>query len=178
MYEDQNGYCRLAIEKNKKHLRPVHTFHYLADGHSLLRKLTREYNLCPKLCFLQTDNAACEGTKEKYCYGACDQEESPEIYNQRVQEAVDSLSAQPSFAIIDAGLSAEEQSCILVCDGKFYGMGYIPADLQLTNPQELKDMITPYKENIFIRNIVNGYAARFPAKVKNFSFSMADHSIH
>ena len=29
---------RLAIEKNKKHLKPVHTFHYLTDGHSILRK--------------------------------------------------------------------------------------------------------------------------------------------
>ena len=38
MYEDQNGYYRLAIEKNKKQLKPVHTFHYLADGHSVLTK--------------------------------------------------------------------------------------------------------------------------------------------
>ena len=38
-YEDQNGYLRLAIEKNRQQLKPHYTFHYLADGHSILRKL-------------------------------------------------------------------------------------------------------------------------------------------
>ena len=58
LYEDQNGYLRLAIEKNKKHLKPVYTFHYLTDGHSILRKLIREFQLCPKLCFMQTARQA------------------------------------------------------------------------------------------------------------------------
>ena len=41
-----------------------------------------------------------------------------------------------------------------------------------TDPEDLKDYMTPYKENSFIRNLVNGYAARFPGKVnmlKNIS---------
>jgi DNA polymerase-3 subunit epsilon len=169
LYEDQNGYYRLAIEKNRKQLKPVHTFHYLADGHSILRKLIREYNLCPKLCFLQTDHSACEGIREQYCKGACEQKETPGAYNTRLQEAIASLTTQPSFAIIENGLNAGEQSCVLVWEGRFYGMGYIPADIQLARPEELKDLMTPYKENLFIRNLVNGYAARFPAKVKFFS---------
>jgi DNA polymerase-3 subunit epsilon len=53
-YEDQLGYTRLAIEKNKKQLTPVCTFHYLVDGHAMLRKIMREHELCPKLCFMQT----------------------------------------------------------------------------------------------------------------------------
>ena len=32
----------------------------------------------------------------------------------------------------------------------------------------LKDFLTPYKENIFIRNLINGYAARFPEKLLRF----------
>ncbi len=169
LYEDQNGYHRLAIEKNKKHLKPVHTFHYLTDGHSILRKLIREYNLCPKLCFIQTATSACDGILEKYCFGACEQEEEPSEYNARVQEAIDSLSIKPSFAILENGLNADEQSCILIWEGRFYGMGYIPSDVQLSDPEELKDFLTPYKENLFIRNLVNSYAARFPEKVKLFS---------
>jgi DNA polymerase-3 subunit epsilon len=178
LYEDQNGYYRLAIEKNKKHLKPVHTFHYLTDGHSILRKLIREYNLCPKLCFLQRDGAVCEGIKEKYCLGACEQEENIHEYNGRVEKAIESLSTKPTFAIIDNGLRAEEQSCILVWEGKFYGMGYISSDIQISDPQELKDLLTPYKENLFIRNIVHGYAARFPGKVKNLSPSTVYQSSH
>jgi hypothetical protein len=44
-------------------------------------------------------------------------------------------------------------------------MGYIPADIPVTNAEMLKDFITVYKENSFIRNLVHGYAARFPQKV-------------
>jgi DNA polymerase III subunit epsilon len=167
-YEDQNGYLRLAIEKNKKQLKPIHTFHYLVDGHAMLRKIIREFKLCPKLCFMQTDNEKCEGFKEGYCYGACELKEKPSDYNDRVQEAISSLQAQPSFAIIEKGLNTDEKSCILVWKGKFFGMGYLPADIQITEPEILKDLLTPYKENIFIRNIINGYAARFPQKVLRF----------
>ncbi len=53
-YEDQRGYLRLAIEKNRSRLQPIYSFHYLVDGHTLLRRIMREYQLCPKLCFMQT----------------------------------------------------------------------------------------------------------------------------
>jgi DNA polymerase-3 subunit epsilon len=172
-YDDQNGYYRLAIEKNRKQLNPLYSFHYLSDGYSVLRKLSKTYQLCPKLCFLQTDSDRCEGIHEGCCYGACEKQETAETYNKRVIAAIDSFSAQPSFAIVDSGLSAEEQSCILVWEGKFYGMGYIPTDLQVNDPEQLKDLITPYKENLFIRNIVNGYAARFPGKVRHFALATA-----
>jgi len=167
-YEDQNGYLRLAIEKNKKRLNPVYSFHYLVDGHTLLRKVIRDFNLCPKLCFIQTGNEKCEGIKENYCKGACELKEKPASYNSRVKEAIASMQIQPSFAIIDKGLTKDERSCILVLNGNFYGMGYIPADIQITDPEMLKDMITAYKENIYIRNLINGYATRFPSKVLLF----------
>jgi DNA polymerase-3 subunit epsilon len=158
-YEDQNGYLRLAIEKNKKHLVPAHNFHYLVDGHSILRKLITEFDLCPRLCFMQRDNEPCEKT----C--ACNQKESTTYYNQRVRDAIRSLNSQPSFAIIDKGLNSDDRSCILVLHGKLYGMGYIPADVQIFNTETLKEYLQPYKENSFIRNLLNGYAARYPSKL-------------
>lgn len=164
-YEDQKGYLRLAIDKNRKRLNPVYTFHYLVDGHAVMRKLIKEHHLCPKLCFLQKDDSECEGIKEEYCKGACEQKESPAKYNRRVQKACASLVLQPSFAIIDRGINGDDQSCILVCDGKFYGMGYIPAGAAVQDIGKLKEQLTMYRENSFIRNIINGYAARFPQKV-------------
>ena len=164
-YEDQNGYQRLAIEKNKSRLNPVYSFHYLVDGHAIMRRIVREFKLCPRLCFMQHDEQACEGIREGHCYGACKQEEEISSYNQRVQQAINSLQAQPSFAIMEKGLNGDDRSCVLVWEGKFYGMGYIPADMQITGPDDLKELVTPYRENSFIRNLVNGYAARFPAKI-------------
>ena len=173
LYEDQNGYARLAIDKDRKLLKPVHSFHYLTDGHALLRKLIRTYQLCPKLCFLQTDASICDGIHGSYCNGACEQKEDPVSYNARVHEAITSLADRGSFAIIEDGLHEDEKSCILVCEGRFYGMGYIPADIQITQPDELKNLLTPYKENLYIRNLVTSYAARFPQKVKQLSFNPA-----
>ena len=173
LYEDQNGYQRLAIDKNRKRLNPVYSFHYLTDGHAVIRKLIREFNLCPKLCFMQKGNERCEGIKESYCNGACEQTEPFEIYNERVRNAVNSLKEQPSFAIIDKGVNGDYQSCILISEGIFYGMGYIPADAQITSPDMIKDYLTIYKENSYIRNLVNGYAARFPSKVVLFETAPA-----
>lgn len=165
LFEDQNGYQRLAIDKNRKLLNPVYTFHYLVDGHAIIRKLIKDFNLCPKLCFMQKDPGKCEAINEGYCKGACEHLEPSHLYNERVKKACDALRIQPSFAIVDKGLNGNDRSCILVLEGKFYGMGYISADLPLTDPETLKDQLTVYKENSFIRNLVNGYAARFPAKV-------------
>jgi DNA polymerase-3 subunit epsilon len=175
-YEDQNGYLRLAIEKNKKRLTPVHSFHYLVDGHSALRKLISDFHLCPKLCFMQTDNEACGPN----CFGACEQKERPEEYNRRVNEAIESLSVRPSYAIVDKGIDRNDQSCILVLNGKLYGMGYIPEDAQITQAETLKDYLQPYKENSFIRNLIDGYAAKHPSKIMilNHSFTQSTESFH
>jgi len=176
-YEDQNGYLRFAIEKNKKHLTPVHNFHYLVDGHSMLRKLIREFHLCPRLCFMQSGNEPCG----KECSGACEQKEKTEIYNKRVDEAIQSLSLKPSFAIVDKGVNGDDRSCILVLHGKLFGMGYIPTDTQITDAEQLKDYLQPYKENSFIRNLLNGFAARYPSKLvilTNSSINPSNENFH
>lgn len=168
-YEDQNGYLRLAIDKNRKRLNPVCTFHYLVDGHAILRKLIKDFELCPKLCFLQKDPGDCEGVTEGYCQGACRQKESARQYNKRVQEAIASLKSQPTFIIVDKGINGTDKSCILVEDGKFYGMGYLPEGVEVKEAAVIKEYITTYRENSFIRNLVNSYAARFPEKIIDLS---------
>jgi DNA polymerase-3 subunit epsilon len=70
---------------------------------------------------------------------------------------------------MESGLNGEDKSCVLVWKGKFFGMGCIPNDIQIVEPAELKELLTPYKENLFIRNLVNAYAARYPNKVKVFT---------
>lgn len=176
-FEDQNGYLRLAIDKKRKGGLPVHTFHYIADGHAIIRKLIREFDLCPKLCFLQKDPGPCEGMTEGYCHGACDQKESIAAYNERVKKAAASLRAQPTFAIIDKGLNGDDRSCILVEEGNFYGMGYLPAGNSVSTPEQLKEYLTQYRENSFIRNLLNGYAARFPDKILLFD-QQGSYSLH
>ncbi len=44
------------------------------------------------------------------------------------------------------------------------------------NPEDLKELLTPYKQNLFIKNLISGYAARFPGKVK--IFATEDQPVH
>lgn len=164
-FEDRRGYIRLCIEKKKRNIKPLYTFNLLVEGHILLRKLMHQFELCPKLCFLQSENISCQLLTEKKCKGACEQKESPEKYNKRVQACINYLDNElPSFALIDFGLQQEEQSCILMEKGRFYGMGYLPADITIQTIEELKYRLTPYTENDYIRGLIYQHALRYPGK--------------
>lgn len=165
LYEDRNGYSRLILEKKKKQLQPIYTFSLLLEGQNLLRKLVREFRLCPKLCYIQTGNDTCEGVKEHTCDGACEHREDAMRYNGRVEAAIDALlQSLPSFSLMDRGRHAEEKSCILIERGRLYGMGYLPADSAIYDPADLKDYLTRYPENDYMRGLIYAHAERWPAK--------------
>lgn len=166
VYEDQNGYMRLAIEKKRKNSNPIYTFHYKVDGHGVLRKLMKEFALCPKLCFMQTGTEKCIGIVEEHCKGACEKSESHTHYNERVLQAIASLTQRPSYVVLDKGLSENEISCIMVVQGNFFGMGYLPVNFSNISQKAIAEYIQPYKENSFIRNLLNSFYNNFPGQVK------------
>lgn len=150
-FHDMNGYLRLAIEKKRNNIEPLYSFNLLIEGHNLLRKLCKDFGLCPKLCFLQTAPGTCNET-------AVD-------YNIRVAECIAHLQKElPTFALVGAGLTEEEQSCILMEKGRFYGMGYLPGDISIISVDEIKSYITAYNENDYIRGLVYQHAERYPDK--------------
>jgi DNA polymerase III subunit epsilon len=164
-YEDRNGYSRLVVEKSKKLLPPIYTFSLLVEGQRLLRKLVREWQLCPKLCFLQTGDDPCEGVRLDNCQGACEQKEPADVYNNRVEAAVTALvQSLPSFTLMDEGRHAEEKSCILIEQGRIYGMGYVPADTAIRDSVELKGYLTRYPDNDYMRGLVYQHVERWPSK--------------
>ena len=174
IYEDRNGYLRLAIEKRKKNLQPVYRFSLLAEGQQLLRRLVKTYGLCPKLCFIQTDDDKCLGMIEGHCAGACEQLESADSYNRKLKDALESLSESlPSFVVRDAGRNRHEQSCILVEKGRFYGMGFLDDESSVTDLETLKNHLTPYPENDYMRGLVYQHIARWPQKKVDLNHSIS-----
>jgi len=166
VYEDQNGYMRLAIEKRRKNSNPVYTFHYKVDGHGVMRKLMKEFSLCPKLCFMQTSVDGCVGITEEYCNGACEKSESANLYNERVLQAIASLTKRPSYVVLDKGLTENEISCIMVLKGSFFGMGYLPKYFDTITEAAVSEYIKPYKENSFIRTLLQSHSTNFPAQIR------------
>jgi len=161
-FEDGKGYKRLAIEKKKKHLAPLYTFNLLLEGHNMLKKLVVEFELCPRLCFIDTS----AGESLPQAIGL-----SPQSYNQRIAAALQHLeTALPSFAVIEnvTIMQKEKQGIILMENGRFYGMGYSLPSHTIKTMSDIKAEVTPYPENGYIRGLIYQYAQKYPYRTINF----------
>ncbi|MEP7254211.1 MAG: exonuclease domain-containing protein [Ferruginibacter sp.] len=155
-FTDNRGYIRLAIDKKKKNVPPLYSFNLLTEGLSLLKKMTEEFQLNEKLCFL--DKTAFT-KKEK------DELESSLVYNRKIEKALDALSEKlPTFVLVDEGITAEEKLCILIERGSFWGMGYLPKSFTIASTGELKNFLNPYADNDYIRNNIYSFAEANPDK--------------
>ncbi len=156
LFEDARGYMRLAIDKKKKNIPALYVFNLLHEGLVMLKKMVEEFELNAKLCFL-----------DKTPFTITDYEflEPPSLYNGKVKKALEALNEQlPTFVVMDEGINAEENLCLLIERGSFWGMGYIPKKLKLDSPIILKDYLHPYADNDYIRNSIYSFAEANPHK--------------
>ena len=167
-YEDQRGIIRLAIERKRKNLLPLFSFHLLVEGHQVLRDLMKKFSLCPKYCYLQKEGE-CVGVENGYCKGVCKGDEEIAAYNRRVQEALDHLKNNlPSFAVIGPGRKPGEKCCVLLENGAFYGMGYYTGEETFNEFTQLKNYVTRFPDNELIRNMILRQARISPGSVIHF----------
>lgn len=167
-YSDQNGYLRLAVDRLNKNAEVLSSYHHIENAKAALRQLVNDFSLCPRLCFIGKELYE-ENLHDILCKGACDKKEPAETYNERVLAAINQIKNLPSFAIIDNGITIDQKSCILVWKGRFYGMGFIGTDIQAQDPEYFKELVTPYKENSAITNMLFSYAKRYPQKIIRFA---------
>lgn len=164
-FEDANGYLRLCIDKKKKNIPALYTFNLLMEGYSLLKKMVTEFDLCPMLCFLHKEHIVCSSITNNMCKGACEKKETAEDYNSRVNSCIEHFRNElPTFAVVEEGFNEEEKSLVLIENGKFYGMGYVPESRLNLNISQIKSHLTPMAENDYIRGLIYSHAERFPLK--------------
>jgi DNA polymerase III subunit epsilon len=165
VYDDRNGFKRFGIEKTRRAFKPLYTFNTLIEGHNWLRKLIDEFGLCMRLCNLAKVVPCADGVHAEDCNGECPDALGYQLYNRRVEEAVDWMQKHlPTFAFVDKGISSDEQSCILVKKGNFCGMGYITDEQPLKDLELLQEKLEPYQDNDYIRNLILKHAAIYPEK--------------
>lgn len=170
VYEDQQGYKRIAIEKNKQVLKPLHTFNTIIEGHNRIREMIAEFGLCARLCNLAKNADCTNGVFADSCTGVCGATMKTKRYNRKVDDAVKWLhKTLPTFALVDKGINDDEQSCIFINKGSFYGMGYLHDGVIPDNILELQEKLEPMPDNDYIRNIVYKHAAKNPDKCISFS---------
>lgn len=155
-FEDGRGYIRLAIDKKKKNLAPLYTFNLLHEGLVMLQKMVEQFELHPKLCYLDKTPI----TKKDYEFL-----DAPHVYNGKIKNAMDALNEQlPTFAVVDEGIRENEMLCLLMERGSFWGMGYIPASTTFGVAADLKEILQPYADNDYIRNSIYAFAEANPEK--------------
>jgi DNA polymerase III subunit epsilon len=160
VFEDVNGYLRLVVDGKKKQLEPIYTFNLLAEGHTMLRKLIQQFELCPRMCFL--DRTPGPFLPEERGEGV-------DAYNQRVMDAVAFLRKNlPTFAVMERSevetAEGKTEACILMEHGRFYGMGYLPKGIPIPHIDELKTLLTPYPDHDYVRGLIYRYIQRWPSK--------------
>jgi DNA polymerase-3 subunit epsilon len=169
-YQDRNDYIRLCIDRVRKNIVPLYTFKAQVEAINALQQLVEEFELCPKLCLINTGKEPCN-LESSCCHGACQLVEDADSYNSRVQMAIEQLTTQESYAIIDKGLYSDERSCILIENGKFVGMGYLPIDAGLNDLDSLRSYIKPHKESFYIREILQSESLTANAQRISFEYS-------
>ncbi len=167
-YQDRNDYVRLAIDKVRKNIVPLQTYKTQIDAETALQEIITAYTLCPRLCVTNTLNLQNISFKSLCCNGPCEQKENAIDYNKRITKAISSITQYESYAIIDKGRYADEISCILIENGKFYGMGYVPIDQQIADISLVKSMITAYKESFYIKELLQFEYHTYSAKIVKF----------
>ncbi|MDQ0966264.1 DNA polymerase-3 subunit epsilon [Flavobacterium sp. W4I14] len=167
VFEDQNGYLRLAIDKHKKNNNAFQSFNSLLEGYNFLNQLVDKYQLCAKLCYLQKTATKCYAHENGQCFGACSGIETVSVYNKKLNTALaDIQKQQPSFALVDEGRKEEEFSCLVVENGKFYGMGYFTDKNYLSDGlAPIKNDLSIYQSNSYILNLILNYAEQHPQKL-------------
>jgi DNA polymerase-3 subunit epsilon len=145
-FEDSRGYLRLAIDKKVKHTQPIASFSMLADAHRMLWKMVRDFQLHPVLCFLD------QSTVEDY--------PDTDEYNLSVLSAIHWIRSKKETYLI-----REKNNCVLVEEGRFYGMGAIDKQLEIIELADIKPLLTEYPENEVIKSMIRNFVERYPAKV-------------
>ncbi len=160
-YEARNGYRYLAVGKVSKNQNCVEAFHSLYDGINKLRALAVQFEIDHRFCIY--------GCSEK---GQITLDFSntilPEIsnHNSQVEKALEYyLNSRPSFAIMDKGRTTEERSCVWVEKGAFFGMGYLPSEVSITELSEVKEHLTRYASNQYFIQVIHAFAEKYPAKI-------------
>ena len=156
--KDENGYLSLRLQKADGRKKEITSFVSVQEGKNALFKITDQYNLCQKINGLYETKNACFKYKIKECDGACVGEISPEEYNERVHEFIDSnLFENENMVIIDRGRSLQERSAVMIENGIYKGYCFFDLNYQITNIEVLKNIIVPMQNNRDTRNIIQGY---------------------
>lgn len=156
---DNHGYIRFEpVRLSQERENPLITFASKKAATSFLDSIIEKYNLCQKLCGIYSSKNACFHYEIMECKGACIGKESPENYNQRAQQVINTYQYNSkSFYIIEKGRAEEELAVVKVKDNQYLGYGYLDRNILNENQSLLDDCIKKYPDDRDTRQIIRHY---------------------
>ena len=130
-YKNEEGYICLNYKKPtakvRNQLNILRAYPTQMSARANLNRLLEEFELCQLYCNIDSTGKPCFYYHLHKCTGACIGKESPEDYNARVLEAIETISMDfdGDFIALDKGRTGSELSVVLVEDGQYRGYGYI-----------------------------------------------------
>jgi DNA polymerase-3 subunit epsilon len=124
-------------------------------------RIIEEFGLCLNLTGISNSDSACFNYSIKKCFGACVSEESPEVYNKRIQAIIDKYSfSNQNMIVVDRGRETSEKSALLIENGVFMGVGYFDLNHQISHPDIIRSIITPMENDRDAQHIIQSYMRR------------------
>jgi len=155
LHHDQNGYLNLHVKKNAGSEQAVVTFTSLQSGKNFLENWLSTYGLCQRLCHMHVGKTACFNYSIKKCNGACVGEESPEVYNAKVEDLLKNINFNSdSFLIIDKGRNSKEHSFVWIDKGQYRGYGFMFRYLLKRDPNSFKKFLISKATNRDFQSII------------------------
>ncbi|MDX1752267.1 MAG: exonuclease domain-containing protein [Salinimicrobium sediminis] len=157
-YFNQRGVLQLALERTPKRRESIGTFYSRPLAQEKLEYLCREFKLCPKYCSLQANVEECSHYEIISCEGICSGKEEVAVYNEKVTAAIASLTEESStYVIRGKGRHFEEESFVLVKDGKYQGFGYIDQHEQVSALQDFEPFLKRQPATYHTHKILSNY---------------------
>lgn len=169
MLYNQQGYLNFQIDKLHADaelpadVEQIGEYPKLSNAKGHLGRLVQELQLCRRLSGLEKNIGSCLYPQIGLCHGACMGHEPPETYNQRALQLVEKLSVRVpgTFAILDEGRSQDEQTVVIIENGRYLGFGYIDSD-SFASHDDLRNSITPYPHNPEVMRIISLFLRKNP----------------
>lgn len=126
-----DGYRAFEIVRNSAKVRKdedvINFSPSLSRAKGRMNYVRKEFELCGKLTGTSTGTTACFHFHLKQCRGACADHETPTDYNDRADEARERLCQvfDEDFLLFDRGRTHDEESVVLVREGKYQGFAFI-----------------------------------------------------
>lgn len=161
IYIDEiNNYKQLRIartdyESKQKYVLRMNSYNSAVRFLSLI---SEEYELCSKINQVYIGEGACLGYAVGECHGACIGEESPESYNERVNQFLSKVCLEnKSLLIIGKGRNLSEKSFVWLKNGVCKGYGYFDLNHQIKTENLVQKRMIPIEENEEMDSMGRGF---------------------